>query len=132
MENSKILFQHEIESKILAYLGLGHLISSEFISRYTNVEYAFSEIQPQLDILLPSIKKSVKSTGPWWVINGRHVQTNMPKISYDQLIMLAFKEAPKESEVFTISIKLKNGNLSVMPGKSIFIENGMIANVFRT
>ncbi len=69
-------------------------------------------------------------------VNGRTRTVTTPKLTFDQVVALAFDNPPKgENVVFTITYRrsdTSNTQGTLTPGNSVEVTNGMIFNVTPT
>ena len=68
------------------------------------------------------------------VVNGRQRVVQDHKLSYEQLVRLAYPEAtPDESIVYTVSYANPHGRDGTLaPGQDVTVKDGMVFNVGKT
>lgn len=68
------------------------------------------------------------------IINGRHREVTGQRISYSQLVQLAFPEdQPNETTVYTITYSDPHGkDGTLVSGQDVHVKEGMIFNVTKT
>lgn len=70
------------------------------------------------------------------IVNAREKIWNEKKISFDEVVVLAFGEiSPNPNVVYTVTYKKGNGNKpegTIDRGENVKVKNGMIFNVTQT
>jgi hypothetical protein len=67
------------------------------------------------------------------IVNGREKKVGQDKLTFEQLVALAFENPPSgPNVVITVTYKSKGKEGSLLPGQSVEIQNGMIFNVKAT
>jgi hypothetical protein len=69
------------------------------------------------------------------VVNGSKKTWDHEKISYSEVVQLAYPGQHGDNEVFTVTYSKgppQNPQGSLVQGKSVFVKNGMVFDVTRT
>jgi hypothetical protein len=66
-------------------------------------------------------------------VNGRPKKWDGPTISFEQLVQLAFPDAPPDpNRIYTVTFKRGHEQGSLVAGETVSVKGGMIFNVTAT
>ena len=89
---------------------------------------AFSGSYMQAEVERPPVRWTI-------IVNAREYPWNKKKISYTEVVDLPFPPPHKETEIFTVQYShgpKENPEGTLVKGKSVSVEKGMVFDVTRT